>query len=120
MGRCTSGKIKRSDVTVAKNYLTQEELQQLTRIVSAYLDFAENMTLRRIPLTMEDWEKRLNTVIEMFDYGVLQDAGKVTAAIAKLHAETEFEQYRVIQDKTYVSDFDRYLEELNASIEDYL
>lgn len=114
------GKIQRSDVTVAKNYLTAEELQQLTRIVSAYLDFAENMTLRRIPLTMEDWEKRLNTFIEMFDYGVLQDAGKVIAAIAKLHAETEFDQYRVIQDKTYVSDFDRYLEELNEKIDDYL
>lgn len=114
------GKIKKSDVTVAKNYLTSHELQQLTRIVTAYLDFAENMTLRRIPLTMEDWEKRLNTFIEMFDYGILQDAGRVTAAIAKIHAETEFEQYRVIQDKAYVSDFDRYLEELNETIDEYL
>ena len=83
------GKIKKSDVTVAKNYLSQDEMKQLNRMVTAYLDFAENMTLRHIPLTMQDWEKRLNSFIEMFDYGILQDAGKVTAAIAKLHAETD-------------------------------
>ena len=81
------GKIKKSDVTIAKNYLSENELQQLNRMVTAYLDFAENMTLRHIPLTMEDWEKRLNSFIEMFEYGVLQDAGKVSEAIAKLHAE---------------------------------
>ena len=92
------GKIKKSDVTVAKNYLSQDEMKQLNRMVTAYLDFAENMTLRHIPLTMQDWEKRLNSFIEMFDYGILQDAGKVSAEIAKLHAETEFEKYRVIQD----------------------
>ena len=84
------GKIKKSDVTVAKNYLSQDEMKQLNRMVTAYLDFAENMTLRHIPLTMQDWEKRLNSFIEMFDYGILQDAGKVSAEIAKLHAETEF------------------------------
>jgi hypothetical protein len=71
------GKIKKSDVTVAKNYLSQDEMKQLNRMVTAYLDFAENMTLRHIPLTMQDWEKRLNSFIEMFDYGILQDAGKV-------------------------------------------
>ena len=92
------GKIKKSDVTVAKNYLSQDEMKQLNRMVTAYLDFAENMTLRHIPLTMQDWEKRLNSFIEMFDYGILQDAGKVSAEIAKLHAETEFEKYRVIQE----------------------
>lgn len=91
------GKIKKSDVTIAKNYLSENELHQLNRMVTAYLDFAENMTLRRIPLTMEDWEKRLNSFIEMFDYGILQDAGKVSAEIAKLHAETEFEKYRIIK-----------------------
>ena len=91
------GKIKKSDVTIAKNYLSQDEMKQLNRMVTAYLDFAENMTLRHIPLTMEDWEKRLNSFIEMFDYGILQDAGKVSAEIAKLHAETEFEKYRVVQ-----------------------
>ena len=106
------GKIKKSDVTIAKNYLSENELQQLNRMVTAYLDFAENMTLRHIPLTMEDWEKRLNSFIEMFEYGVLQDAGKVSAAIAKLHAETEFEKYRVIQDRLFMSDFDKYMLEL--------
>ena len=106
------GKIKKSDVTVAKNYLSQDEIKQLNRMVTAYLDFAENMTLRHIPLTMQDWEKRLNSFIEMFDYGILQDAGKVTAEIAKLHAETEFEKYRVIQDRLFMSDFDKYMLEL--------
>lgn len=106
------GKIKKSDATIAKNYLSENELHQLNRIVTAYLDFAENMTLRRIPLTMEDWEKRLNSFIEMFDYGILQDAGKVSAEIARLHAETEFEKYRVIQDRLFMSDYDRYLLEL--------
>ena len=105
----------KSDVTVAKNYLSQDEMKQLNRMVTAYLDFAESMTLRHIPLTMQDWEKRLNSFIEMFDYGILQDAGKVTAAIAKLHAETEFKKYRVIQDRLFMSDFDKYMLELEEN-----
>ena len=109
------GKIKKSDVTVAKNYLSPDEMKQLNRMVTAYLDFAENMTLRHIPLTMQDWEKRLNSFIEMFDYGILQDAGKVSAEIAKLHAETEFEKYRVIQDRLFMSDFDKYMLELEEN-----
>lgn len=109
------GKIKKSDVTVAKNYLSQDEMKQLNRMVTAYLDFAENMTLRHIPLTMQDWEKRLNSFIEMFDYGILQDAGKVSAEIAKLHAETEFEKYRMIQDRLFMSDFDKFMLELEES-----
>ena len=109
------GKIKKSDVTVAKNYLSQDEMKQLNRMVTAYLDFAENMTLRHIPLTMLDWEKRLNSFIEMFDYGILQDSGKVTAEIAKLHAETEFEKYRVIQDRLFMSDFDKFMLELEEN-----
>ena len=109
------GKIKKSDVTVAKNYLSQDEMKQLNRMVTAYLDFAENMTLRHIPLTMQDWERRLNSFIEMFDYGILQDAGKVSAEIAKLHAETEFEKYRVIQDRLFMSDFDKYMLELEEN-----
>ena len=109
------GKIKKSDVTVAKNYLSQDEMKQLNRMVTAYLDFAENMTLRHIPLTMQDWEKRLNSFIEMFDYGILQDAGKVLAEIAKLHAETEFEKYRIIQDRLFMSDFDKYMLELEKN-----
>lgn len=112
-----NGKIKKSDVTVAKNYLTEKELGQLNRMVSAYLDFAENMANRHIPLTMADWEKRLNKFIEMFEYGLLQDAGKVTAEIAKLHAETEFEKYRIVQDRLYKSDYDLFLEELENKLE---
>lgn len=106
------GKIKKSDVTVAKNYLAEEEMQQLNRMVTAYLDFAESMTLRHIPLTMQDWETRLNRFIEMFDYGILKDAGKVSVEIAKLHAETEFEKYRIIQDRLFMSDFDKYMLEM--------
>ena len=110
------GKIKKSDVTVAKNYLSETELSQLNRMVTSYLDFAENMALRKIPLTMQDWETRLTGFIEMFEYGLLKDAGKVSAEIAKLHAESEFEKYRIIQDKTFVSDFDKYLAELENTI----
>ena len=106
------GKIKKTDVVIAKNYLSEEELRQMNRMVTAYLDYAENMAMRHIPLTMQDWETRLNRFIEMFEYGLLQDAGKVTAEIARLHALSEFEKYRVIQDREYLSDYDRYLLEL--------
>ena len=109
------GKIKKSDVTIAKNYLSEFEIGQLDRMVSAYLDFAESMTLRHIPLTMQDWETRLNGFIQMFEYGLLKEAGKVSAEIAKLHAETEFEKYRVIQDKLFLSDFDKYMLELEEA-----
>ena len=112
-----NGKIKKSDVTIAKNYLSEYELSQLNRMVTAYLDFAENMALRKIPLTMADWEKRLNGFIQMFEYGLLQDAGKVSAEIARLHAETEFEKYRIVQDRLYKSDYDLYLEELERKQE---
>ena len=108
------GKIKKSDVSIAKNYLTDSELTQLNLMVTSYLDFAENMAKRHIPLTMQDWESRLNRFIEMFEYGLLKDAGKVSAEIAKLHAETGFEKYRVIQDRLFLSDYDRYLLELEA------
>ena len=101
--------------TVSDNETFEQIKKQLNRMVTAYLDFAENMTLRHIPLTMQDWEKRLNSFIEMFDYGILQVAGKVSAEIAKLHAETEFEKYRVIQDSLFMSDFDRYMLELEES-----
>ena len=106
------GKIRKSDVVIAKNYLIELELAQLNRMVAAYLDFAENMAIRKIPLTMTDWEQRLNAFIEMFEYGLLKDAGKVTAEIAKLHAETEFEKYRIIQDRQFLSDYDKFLLEL--------
>lgn len=108
------GKIHKSDVTVAKNYLTEQELRQLSRLVSAYLDLAEMQAERKIPMTMADWEQRLNGFLTMWDREVLQDAGKISAEMARLHAETEFEKYRIVQDHIYVSDFDRFmLEEEN-------
>lgn len=106
------GKIQKFDVSVAKNYLTENEMQQLHRLVSAYLDIAESMALRQIPMTMEDWEKRLNKFIEATDREILKNAGKVTAEIAKAHAESEFEKYRIIQDHLYESDFDRAIKKL--------
>jgi len=106
------GKIQRFDVSVAKNYLTENEMAQLRRLVSAYLDVAEDMALRQIPMTMQDWETRLNRFIEATDREILQDAGKVTAEIAKAHAESEFEKYRIIQDRLFKSDFDRMLKQL--------
>lgn len=107
-----NGKIQKFDVSVAKNYLTEYEMQQLQRLVSAYLDIAESMALRQIPLTMEDWESRLNKFIEATDRTILQNAGKVSAEIARAHAESEFEKYRIIQDQLFESDFDREIKRL--------
>ena len=104
------GKIQKYDVTVAKNYLEEKEIRQLERLVSSYLDYAEMQAERNIPMTMQDWSEKLNSFLKFMDYEVLQDAGKVSAEIAKLHAESEFEKYRIVQDKLYVSDFDRFLE----------
>jgi len=101
------GKIQKFDVSVAKNYLTEKEMAQLQRLVSAYLDVAEDMALRQIPMTMQDWETRLNRFIAATDREILQDAGKVTAEIAQAHAESEFEKYRIVQDRLFESDFDR-------------
>ncbi len=101
------GKIQKFDVSVAKNYLAENEMQQLQRLVSAYLDIAEDMAIRQIPMTMEDWESRLNRFIEATDREILQNSGKVTAEIAKAHAESEFEKYRIIQDRLFESDFDK-------------
>lgn len=106
-----NGKIKKSDVTVAKNYLTEDEMKSMELIVSAYLDLAENRARRHIPMTMEDWAKRLDIYLQADDLEVLKDAGKISAQLAKMRAETEFEKYRVVQDRLYQSDFDRYLTE---------
>lgn len=103
------GKIHKYDVSIGKNYLTEEELQLLERLVSSYLDFAEMQTLRHIPMTMADWETRLNSFLTLWDHNVLQDNGKISAEMAKLKAETEFEKFRIIQDQQYLSDFDRFL-----------
>ena len=110
------GKIHKSDVVVAKNYLTAEELHQLSRLVSAYLDLAEMQAERKIPMTMADWEQRLNGFLTMWDRDVLQDAGKISAEMAKIHAETEFEKYRIVQDQLYTSDFDRFMLEHGEGI----
>ena len=110
------GKIVKSDVSIAKNYLTEKEMRSLERIVSAYLDLAEDRAERHIPMTMEYWSKRLDLFLMADDRKVLQDAGKITAEIAKAKAETEFEKYRVIQDRLYMSDFDRYLLELEDNM----
>lgn len=106
------GKIQKFDVSVAKNYLSEFEMGQLQRLVSAYLDIAEDMALRHIPMTMQDWETRLNRFIEATDRDVLMDSGKVTAEIAKAHAESEFEKYRIIQDRFFQSDFDRLMNDI--------
>ena len=106
------GKIQKFDVVVAKNYLTEHEMAQLTRLVSAYLDVAEDMALRKIPMTMQDWETRLNRFLAATDREILQDAGKVMAEIAHAHAESEFEKYRIVQDRLFESDFDRLVKQL--------
>jgi hypothetical protein len=106
------GKIQKFDVSIAKNYLTDAELGQLQRLVNAYLDIAEDMALRNMPMTMADWEERLNRFIAATDRAILQDAGKVTAEIAKAHAESEFERYRIVQDQLYMSDFDKQIQVL--------
>ena len=107
------GKIQKFDVSVAKNYLTENEMAQLQRLVSAYLDVAEDMALRQIPMTMQDWETRLNRFIAATDREILQDAGRVTAEIAQAHAESEFEKYRIVQDRLFESDFDRVTKKLS-------
>ncbi len=109
-----SGKIQKFDVVVAKNYLTEQEMAQLQRLVSAYLDVAEDMALRKIPMTMQDWETRLNRFIAATDREILQDAGKVTAEIAKAHAESEFEKYRIVQDRLFESDFDKLIKQIES------
>ena len=112
-------KIVKSDVHVAKNYLSEQEMRSLERIVSAYLDLAEDRAERHIPMTMEDWAKRLDLFLMADDREVLQDAGKITAEIAKAKAETEFEKYRVVQDRSFMSDFDRYMLELEENAKKY-
>lgn len=102
-------KIHKYDVAIAKNYLSETEIGQLERMVSAYLDLAEMQAMRHIPMTMEDWEERLNGFLTLWDHDVLKDNGKISAEMAKIHAETEFEKYRIVQDKIYVSDFDELL-----------
>lgn len=104
-----NGKIQKFDVSIAKNYLSADELTALERIVSLYLDYAEYQASRHIPMTMEDWAQRLNRFLEFNEHEILSDNGRVTHEIAKSFAESEFEKYRIIQDQLYESDFDRFL-----------
>ena len=104
-----NSKIHKYDVVIAKNYLSENEIAQLERMVSAYLDLAEMQAMRHIPMTMADWEERLNGFLKLWDHDILQDNGKISAEMAKLHAETEFEKYRIIQDRIYISDFDQLI-----------
>jgi len=108
------GKTLKTDVAIAKNYLDQDELQALGRIVNAYLDLAEERAQRKIPMTMEDWAKRLDAFLEFTEREVLRDAGKVSAELAKAHAESEFEKYRIVQDRLFESDFDKVVKQIEA------
>ncbi len=107
-----SGKILKSDVVVAKNYLNESELKELDRIVAMYLDYAENQAIRCVPMTMEDWAKRLDAFLQFNEYDLLHNIGGVSAEVAKAFAESEFERYRVVQDALFESDFDRFSGEL--------
>ena len=98
----------KSDVSVAKNYLTEQEMRRLDRIVSMYLDYAEEQAERRIPMSMEDWTRKLDAFLQFNEYDLLHNTGRVSAQVAKAFAESEFEKYRIIQDKAYLSDFDKY------------
>ena len=109
------GKIVKTDVSIAKNYLEKEELAELNEIVTMYLDYATRQARRHIPMTMEDWKTKLDAFLRFNDADVLQDKGKVTAAIAKEFAESEFEKYRVIQDSLYESDFDRLMNDMEKN-----
>ena len=112
------GKIIKTDVSIAKNYLNKEELESLGRIVNAYLDLAEERAKRKIPMTMEDWSKRLDLFLEFDEREILQDAGTISAEIAKNKAETEFEKYRIVQDHLFENDFDKMLKHIEAGLED--
>lgn len=110
------GKIVKTDVSIAKNYLTETELESLGRIVNGYLDFAEEYAKRHIPLTMNDWAKHLDLILQANRNELLQNAGKITAALAKQHAENEFEKYRPVQDRLFESDFDKEIKRIEANL----
>jgi hypothetical protein len=111
-GKSPNGKIVKTDVSIAKNYLNEAELASLGRIVNAYLDLAEDRVKRHIPMTMEDWAKRLDAFLNADDRDLLQDSGKVTAQMAKVFAEGEFEKYRITQDRLFESDYDKEIRKL--------
>lgn len=112
------GKIVKADVSIAKNYLSDKEMSYMERIVSLYLDYAELQAERQIPMSMEDWAKRLDGFLEFNGNEILTDAGKISAEQAKLYAETEFEKYRIVQDRIFVSDYDKFLLELEEKVKE--
>ena len=113
------GKILKSDVSVAKNYLSEAHISELNRIISAYLDLAENRAQRRIITKMQDWSEFLNDFLKLSQYPILQDKGKISSLEAKLKAEQEFEKYRVSQDKNYISDFDKEIKRITGKKHDH-
>lgn len=115
--KAPDGRILKTDVAVAKNYLAKGELEALGRIVNAYLDLAEERALRKIPMTMEDWAKRLDAFLEFTESDILQHSGKVSTELAKAHAESEFEKYRIVQDRLFESDFDRIVKQIESAEE---
>ena len=118
--KAPTGKILKTDVAVAKNYLSKDELESLGRIVNAYLDLAEARARRKIPMTMEDWAKRLDLFLEFDDWDILEDKGRVTAELARAHAQNEFEKYRIVQDRLFESDFDRAVKQMKACLPENL
>jgi hypothetical protein len=116
--KAPTGKIVKTDVSIAKNYLSKDELESFGRIVNAYLDLAEERAKRKIPMTMEDWARRLDLFLEFDEREILQDTGKITARLAKTHAESEFEKYRIVQDRLFESDFDRVVKQLKQKEDD--
>jgi hypothetical protein len=111
----TGGKILKSDVGIAKNYLTKEEITQLNRLVTMYLDFAENMAQRQKALKMQDWAAKLDSFLQFNEYDILKDAGRIKHEVATILAQKEYEKYRVIQDREYISDFDRVVDKIKIS-----
>ena len=108
------GKILKSDVAVAKNYLHKEEIESLNRITNMYLDYAEDQAQRKIPMTMEDWVKKLDAFLQFNEREILNNPGKVSAEVAKAFSESEWEKYRIVQDKLFTSDFDKEIRRLNT------
>lgn len=112
--KAPKGKVLKSDVSVAKNYLKEEELSGLNRIVSMYLDYAENQAERQIPMTMKDWVRKLEAFLDFNDYEILKDAGKISAKVAKKLAESEYDRFRPVQDRAFESDFDQLVEKTKS------
>ena len=112
------GKVQKSDVTVAKNYLIEKEIKDLERIVSMYLDYAENQAARQIPMKMADWVTKLDAFLQFNEYQILKDAGKIRHDVAVKLAEKEYQKFRVIQDKNFVSDFDKEVKKLTSGKKD--